>query len=124
MKVPLIDVQLQNAPLREELEEAFSKVLASGYFILGPELDALEKTLAKQLGVKHAVGVSSGTDALVLSFMALGLGAGDEVLCPSFTFFATGGSIARTGATPVFTDVCPVCFNFGLKDLLAESCHP
>ena len=120
MKVPLIDVQLQNAPLREELEEAFSKVLASGYFILGPELDALEKTLAKQLGVKHAVGVSSGTDALVLSFMALGLGAGDEVLCPSFTFFATGGSIVRTGATPVFTDVCPVCFNIDLESARAK----
>lgn len=120
MKVPLIDVALQNVPLREELEEAFSRVLASGGFILGPELAALEQELADNLGVKHAIGVSSGTDALLLAFMALGLGPGDEVLCPGFTFFATAGCIARTGATPVFTDVCPVCFNLDLASARAK----
>ena len=114
MKVPLIDVQAQNAPLKEEFEAAFSKVLASGQFILGPELEALETELASRLGVKHAIGVSSGTDALLLAFMSLGLGPGDEVLCPGFTFFATAGCIARTGATPVFTDVCPVTYNIDL----------
>ncbi|MDA0766541.1 MAG: DegT/DnrJ/EryC1/StrS family aminotransferase [Verrucomicrobia bacterium] len=120
MKVPLIDVALQNGPLKEELEAAFAKVLASGYFILGPELEGLERELAEQLGVKHAIGVSSGTDALLLAFMALGLGPGDEVLCPGFTFFATAGCIARTGARPVFTDVCPVCFNIDLDSARAK----
>lgn len=120
MKVPLIDVPLQNEPLKKDLEEAFARVLASGGFILGPELAALEEELADYLGVKHAVGVSSGTDALLLAFMALGLGPGDEVLCPGFTFFATAGCIARTGATPVFTDVCPVCFNIDLSSARAK----
>lgn len=120
MNVPLIDVALQNGPLKEELEAAFAKVLASGYFILGPELEGLERELAEQLGVKHAIGVSSGTDALLLAFMALGLGPGDEVLCPGFTFFATAGCIARTGARPVFTDVCPVCFNIDLESARAK----
>ncbi|NNC90707.1 MAG: DegT/DnrJ/EryC1/StrS family aminotransferase [Akkermansiaceae bacterium] len=111
MKVPLIDVKAQNAPLAEELGEAFARVRDSGWYILGPELDEFESAMARRLGVKHVVGVSSGTDALLLAFMALDLGPGDEVLCPAFTFFATAGCVARTGATPVFTDVCPVCFN-------------
>lgn len=110
MPVPLLDVNAQNLPLEAELKEVFDKVLRSGRFILGEEVDAFERECAAELGVKHAISISSGTDALIIALMALGIGPGDEVLCPSFTFFATAGSIARTGATPVFCDVCPVCF--------------
>lgn len=110
MPVPLLDVNAQNLPLEAELKEVFSKVLSSGRFILGEEVEAFESESAVALGAKHAISVSSGTDALIVALMALGIGPGDEVLCPSFTFFATAGSISRTGATPVFCDVCPVCF--------------
>ena len=110
MAVPLLDVNAQNLPLEAELKEVFEKVLRSGRFILGEEVEAFERECAAELGVKHAISISSGTDALIIALMALGIGPGDEVLCPSFTFFATAGSIARTGATPVFCDVCPVCF--------------
>ncbi|MCB1230168.1 MAG: DegT/DnrJ/EryC1/StrS family aminotransferase [Verrucomicrobiae bacterium] len=116
MAVPLLDVNAQNLPLEAELEAAFRRVLRHGRFILGPEVASFEKAAAEMLGAKHALGVSSGTDALLLAFMALGLEPGDEVLCPSFTFFATAGTIARTGATPVFVDVCPVCFNLDVVD--------
>lgn len=114
--VPLLDVNAQNLPLEAELEAAFRRVLHHGRFILGPEVESFEKAAAEMLGAKHALGVSSGTDALLLAFMTLGLGPGDEVLCPSFTFFATAGTIARTGATPVFVDVCPVCCNLDVAD--------
>jgi len=95
---------------------AFKKVLYHGRFILGPEVEELESELAEFMDVPHAIGVSSGTDALLLAFMVLGLGPGDEVLCPTFTFFATAGTIARTGATPVFVDSCPVSFNIDIED--------
>ena len=116
MAVPLLDVNAQNQPLEAELEEVFRRVLSHGRFIMGPEVQALETEIAEMLGVRHAIAVSSGTDALLLSFMALDLGPGDEVLCPTFTFFATAGTIARTGATPVFVDACPVCFNLDVED--------
>lgn len=105
MAVPLLDVNAQNLPLEAELKEVFAKVLHSGRFILGEEVEAFERECAEALGAKHAISVSSGTDALIVALMALGIGPGDEVLCPSFTFFATAGSIFRTGATPVFCDV-------------------
>lgn len=105
MAVPLLDVNAQNLPLETELKEAFANVLRSGRFILGEEVEAFERECAEALGAKHALSVSSGTDALIVALMALGIGPGDEVLCPSFTFFATAGSIFRTGATPVFCDV-------------------
>ena len=109
--VPLLDLKEQNCALEGALQEAFSRVLHSGRFILGEELDSFEAACADYLGVDHAIGVSSGTDALLLALMALGVGPGDEVLVPDFTFFATAGCVSRLGARPVFCDVCPVCFN-------------
>ncbi len=111
MPVPLLDLNAQNLPLESELQEAFRRVLRSGQFILGSEIDHFEKHIAQMVGAQHAVSVSSGTDAILLALMALDIKAGDEVICPSFTFFATAGGIARTGATPVFVDSCPDSFN-------------
>jgi dTDP-4-amino-4,6-dideoxygalactose transaminase len=111
MPVPLLDVNAQNLPLEAELTAVFTKVLREGRFIMGPEIGELERHIAEMVGAKHGIGVSSGTDALLLALMALGIGPGDEVLCPTFTFFATAGAISRVGATPVFVDSCPVCFN-------------
>lgn len=112
--VPLLDVPAQNLPLEAELKAVFERVLRSGRFILGEEVEAFERECAAFIGARHAFSISSGTDALLVAFMALGIGPGDEVLCPSFTFFATAGCIARTGATPVFCDVDPVSFNLDL----------
>lgn len=120
MKVPLLDVNAQNLPLGKELQDAFAQVLSSGQFIMGPQVEAFEMECAKLLGVKHALACSSGTDALLLALMALGIGAGDEVIVPTFTFFASAGSIARCGATPVFVDVCPVCFNIDTRKAAAK----
>jgi dTDP-4-amino-4,6-dideoxygalactose transaminase len=117
VKVPLLDLKQQNSALTDELRAAFDRVLASGMFILGPEVDALEHECAAILGVRHAIGVSSGTDAILLALMALDIHSGDEVVCPSFTFFATGGCIARTGATPVFCDSSGPDFNASAADL-------
>jgi dTDP-4-amino-4,6-dideoxygalactose transaminase len=116
MPVPLLDVNAQNLPLEAELTAAFQRVLKHGMFILGKEVDTFEAEMREFLGVKHAIGVSSGTDALVLALMALDIQPGDEVLCPAFTFFATAGSVARLGAVPVLVDVCPVCFNLDVND--------
>jgi len=116
MNVNLLDLKPQNSALEPELQEAFMRVLRSGHFILGPEVDKFERALAEFTGAKHALGVSSGTDAILVALMALGIGPGDEVLCPSFTFFATAGCVARVGATPVFVDSCPVCFNLDVLD--------
>ena len=120
MPVPLLDLNRQNLPLRAELTAAFDRVVNSGHFILGPEVDLFEREVATMLGSRHALAVSSGTDAILLALMALGIGPGDEVICPSFTFFATAGCIARVGATPVFADVDPANFNLDADSVKAR----
>ncbi|MBT8037222.1 MAG: DegT/DnrJ/EryC1/StrS family aminotransferase [Verrucomicrobiae bacterium] len=120
MPVPLLDVNAQNHAIADELRDAFDRVLESGRFIMGDEVEQFEASIARFVGAKHAIGVSSGTDAILLALMALGIGQGDEVICPSFTFFATAGCIARTGATPVFCDCHPDNFNIDFDS--AEQC--
>ena len=117
MKVPLLDLKPQNNALLPELRAAFERVFSSSQFILGPEVQNFEERCATIAGVQYAIGVSSGTDAILLALMALGVTAGDEVICPSFTFFATAGSVARLGARPVFADCCPHCFCLDVADV-------
>ena len=108
--VPLLDLNLQYQSIREELRTAIDKVLASQHFILGPEVESLEREIAAYCGTCYGVGVASGTDALTLALRAAGIGAGDEVLVPSFTFIATADSVSLLGATPVFVDIQPDTF--------------
>ena len=120
--IDLVDVKAQYAPLMPEFRAAFDRVLESGRFIFGPEVEGFEREAADYLGVPHAVGVANGTDALVLSLEAMGIGtsgngAADEVICPSFTFYATAEAIARAGATPVFADIDPVTLNLDPEDV-------
>ena len=116
MNVGFFSLKAQNAALEPELREAFQRVLQSGQFILGPEVEKFEKALADFTGAKFALAVSSGTDAILLALMALGIGPGDEVICPTFTFFGTAGCVSRVGATPVFVDSEPTCFNLDVDD--------
>jgi dTDP-4-amino-4,6-dideoxygalactose transaminase len=109
--VPLLDLQAQNGPLRDEILAAIARVCDSQRFIMGPEIDALESELAKLLGVGHAVAVSSGTDAVLLALMTLGIGHGDEVITSTYSFFATAGAVVRVGARPVLVDIDPLTFN-------------
>jgi len=109
--VPLLDLTIQYASVAEEIQDAIMRVIESQRFILGPEVEALEKELAEYCECSHAVGVSSGSDAILVSLMALEIGAGDEVITSPFTFFATVGSIVRLGAKPVFADIEPDTFN-------------
>ena len=111
MRVPLLDLSAQNGPLQDEILAAIARVVDSQRFIMGPEVEGFERDLAASVGVRHAIGVSSGTDALLLAMMALGIGPGDDVITPTFSFFATAGCVSRLGATPRLVDIDPVTFN-------------
>jgi dTDP-4-amino-4,6-dideoxygalactose transaminase len=115
--VPLLDLQAQYATIRDEIREAIERVCDSQYFILGPEVDKLEEEVSAFCYARHAIGVSSGTDALLVALMAIGVGPGDEVITSTFSFFATAGVIARLGARPVFVDIDSRGFNFDATDL-------
>jgi len=123
MKVPLLDLQAQNGPLRAEILAAIARVADSQRFIMGPEIDGLERELAALLGIRHAIGVSSGTDAVLLALMALDVKPGDEVITPTYSFFATAGCVSRLGARPVLVDNDPETFNVD-PDAVAAAVTP
>jgi dTDP-4-amino-4,6-dideoxygalactose transaminase len=118
--IPLVDVKAQYERLIPEIVARMQEVLDVGTFILGPNVTAFEEEAAAYLGVPRTVGVANGTDALVLALDAMDIGPGDEVICPSFTFYATAESIARRGATPVFADIDPVTLNLDPEDMAAR----
>jgi dTDP-4-amino-4,6-dideoxygalactose transaminase len=122
-QIPLVDVKAQYAPLIPELKQAFADVLENGQFVFGPNTKAFELEAAAYLSVPETVGCGNGTDALVLVLDALGIGPGDEVVCPAFTFFATAEAIARIGAAPVFAEVDPATMNLDPEDV-AERITP
>ena len=115
--VPPLNLVAQFAGVRDELLRELTDVAASGYYVLGPKVAAFEADLAGYCGVKYAVGLSSGTDALLVALMALGVGPGDEVIVPAFTFFATAGTVARLGARPVFCDIVPQTYNMDVAQI-------
>jgi dTDP-4-amino-4,6-dideoxygalactose transaminase len=117
MRIPILDLTRQYQAIKPEIDAAICRVLESGRFILGPEVEAFEAEIAEYLGVKHAIGVASGTDALLLALKALGIGPGDAVIVPTFTFFATAGAVHNLGATPVFVDIDPYTFNLDPADV-------
>ncbi len=111
MRVPLLDLKAQYATIKDEIREAVDRVLEGQQFIMGPEVAALERAVADYVGARHGVGMSSGTDALLAALMALGVGAGDRVITPAYSFFATAGVISRLNAVPVFVDIDPASYN-------------
>ena len=117
MAIPHVDVKAQYAPLIPELQAAFARTLETGRFIFGPEVEAFEREAAELLGTQETVSCANGTDAIVLVLDAMGIGPGDEVVCPAFTFYATAEAIARRGATPVFAEIDPVTLNLDPADV-------
>ncbi|MBZ0171345.1 MAG: DegT/DnrJ/EryC1/StrS family aminotransferase, partial [Phycisphaerales bacterium] len=125
INVTLLDLKAQYDTIRDEIEPVVRKVIEDQWFIMGPEVKALESELQVYSGVKHAVGCASGSDAVLLACMAVGVGPGDQVILPTYTFFATAGSVARLGATPVFADIDPVTYNMDIEHTrrLAKDCN-
>ncbi len=115
--IPFIDLKAQYQALREPIQNRIQKVLDHGLFVMGPEAEELESLLAKFTGVKHAIACSSGTDAAILAFMALGIGPGDEVICPAFSFIATAETVLLVGATPVYVDIDSQTYNLDVRQL-------
>ena len=119
-EIPLVDLRAQYESIREEIDAAVRQVIQSGTFILGPEVGALEAAIADYTGTAHAVGVASGTDALILALRALDVGPGDEVILPAFTFFATATAVLHAGAKPVLADVDPQTYCLDPQDTAAR----
>ncbi len=117
LTIPLLDLQAQYEPIKELIKEKMLQTFDSKYFINGPEVELLEEKINTYCGTKHSVGVSSGSDALIIALMALDISAGDEVITTPFTFFATAGAIARVGAKPVFCDINPDTFNIDVTQI-------
>jgi dTDP-4-amino-4,6-dideoxygalactose transaminase len=121
--IPMLDSKPQYAALKPDIQEAVNRVLQSGQFVMGPEVRAFEREVARYLNTRYAIGVNSGTDALFISLHALGVGPGDEVITTPFTFFATAEAISHVGATPVFVDIDPRTFNLD-TELIEEKITP
>jgi len=115
--IPLVDLTAQYHSIKKEIDAAVSATLESGHFILGPAVSKFEESVASYLGVDHAIGLASGTDALVLALRVLDIGAGDEVIIPAYTFFATAGTVISVGAKPVFVDIDPICYEIDVAQI-------
>jgi dTDP-4-amino-4,6-dideoxygalactose transaminase len=120
-KIPMLDLRAQHAEIEEELIEGFAAILASGRFVLGDPGEAFESDLAKLCDARHALGCNSGTDALWLALRGLGIGPGDAVLCPAYSFFATAATIVRVGAKPIFADILPGSLNLDPEDAIRRA---
>ncbi len=117
--ISLVDLTAQYHSIKQEIDEAVLSTLESGHFILGPAVSKFEESIASYLGVKHAIGLASGTDALVIALRVLNIGKGDEVIIPAYTFFATAGTVMAVGATPVFVDVDPQTYQIDTSKIQA-----
>src|SRR5206468_9986889 len=120
MNVPLLDLRAQYLAIKADVDAAIAEVLESQHFILGPAVERCEQAIARYCGCTHGVGVSSGSDALLACLMAENIGSGDEVITTPYTFFATAGAVARTGAKPVFVDIDPVTYNLDVSQIASR----